>query len=270
MLARRVRASRASVQRVVAEEARDRVASSARRSRRVWSTRRSPYGTASACATISTTCASCRWRIRARRSSRVRSPPLSSWAPAAAALLDAYIVGFEIEGRFGRAMNPRHYQKGWHCTSTIGTLGAAAAASRLLGLDVEAARHAIDIAASDACGLKDNFGSMVKPLHAGACRPQRRPRRAAGARRPDRESERHSWIAGFPRRDGQRVRAARARPIPRRSRDALGDSRHRHHRQALSVVCRHASDTRYAARFEAARRVRCRRRPAPSRSASTP
>ena len=103
------------------------------------------------------------------------SAPLVACALAAAelvgaggaALLDAYIVGFEIEGRFGRAMNPRHYQKGWHCTSTIGTLGAAAAASRLLGLDVEAARHAIDIAASEACGLKDNFGSMVKPLHAG-------------------------------------------------------------------------------------------------------
>jgi len=82
-------------------------------------------------------------------------------------LLDAYIVGFEIEGRFGRAMNPRHYQKGWHCTSTIGTIGAAAAAARLFGLDTGAVGHAIDIAASEACGLKDNFGSMVKPLHAG-------------------------------------------------------------------------------------------------------
>jgi 2-methylcitrate dehydratase PrpD len=83
------------------------------------------------------------------------------------ALLDAYVVGFEIEGRFGRAMNPRHYQKGWHCTSTIGTIGAAAAAARLLGLDVTTLGHAIDIAASEASGLKDNFGSMVKPLHAG-------------------------------------------------------------------------------------------------------
>jgi len=83
------------------------------------------------------------------------------------ALLDAYIVGFEIEARFGRAMNPRHYQKGWHCTSTIGTIGAAAAASRLLGLDAAAVRHALGIAASEASGLKDNFGSMVKPLHAG-------------------------------------------------------------------------------------------------------
>ncbi len=83
------------------------------------------------------------------------------------AALDAYIVGFEIEARLGRTMNPRHYQRGWHCTSTLGTIGAAAAAARVLGLDVTAAGHALAIAASEASGLKENFGSMVKPLHAG-------------------------------------------------------------------------------------------------------
>ena len=84
-----------------------------------------------------------------------------------AALLDAYIVGFEIEGRLGRAMNPRHYQRGWHCTATLGTLGAAAAAARLFGLDLVQTMHALAIAASEASGLKENFGTMVKPLHAG-------------------------------------------------------------------------------------------------------
>ena len=83
------------------------------------------------------------------------------------AVLDAYIVGFEIEARLGRLMNPRHYQRGWHCTSTLGTLGAAAAASRLLALDAASAGHALAIAASEASGVKENFGSMVKPLHAG-------------------------------------------------------------------------------------------------------
>jgi len=103
------------------------------------------------------------------------SAPLVAAALAAAevanasgrALLDAYVVGFELEGRLGRAMNPRHYQRGWHCTSTLGTIGAAAAASRLLGLDASAAGHALAIAASEASGLKENFGTMVKPLHAG-------------------------------------------------------------------------------------------------------
>jgi 2-methylcitrate dehydratase PrpD len=64
-------------------------------------------------------------------------------------------------------MNPRHYQRGWHCTSTLGTIGCAAAVSRLFGLDAAAAGHALAIAASESSGLKENFGTMVKPLHAG-------------------------------------------------------------------------------------------------------
>lgn len=83
-------------------------------------------------------------------------------------LLDAYVIGFELECRLGTVMNPRHYhQRGWHCTSTIGTIGAAAAAARGLGLTPTETAHALGIAASSACGLKENLGSMVKPLHAG-------------------------------------------------------------------------------------------------------
>lgn len=83
-------------------------------------------------------------------------------------LLDAYLIGFEIECRFGGTMNPRHYHaRGWHATSSIGTIGAAAAASRVLGLSAPATVHALGIAASLACGLKENLGTMVKPLHAG-------------------------------------------------------------------------------------------------------
>ena len=83
-------------------------------------------------------------------------------------LLEGYVVGFELECRLGKAMNPRHYHdRGWHCTSTIGTVGAAAAAARVLGLTPAETAHALGIAASSACGLKENLGSMVKPLHAG-------------------------------------------------------------------------------------------------------
>jgi 2-methylcitrate dehydratase PrpD len=86
----------------------------------------------------------------------------------AGVLLDAYVVGFELECRLGTVMNPRHYHhRGWHCTSSIGTLGAAAAVARVLGLDAHATGHALGIAASSACGVKENLGSMVKPLHAG-------------------------------------------------------------------------------------------------------
>ncbi|HEX5474105.1 MAG TPA: MmgE/PrpD family protein [Vicinamibacterales bacterium] len=88
-------------------------------------------------------------------------------AASGRALLDAYVVGFEIEAVLGRAMHPSHYARGWHATSTLGTIGAAAAAARLLGLDRAGAACALAIAASSACGLKENFGTMVKPLHAG-------------------------------------------------------------------------------------------------------
>jgi 2-methylcitrate dehydratase PrpD len=85
-----------------------------------------------------------------------------------ATMIDAYVIGFEIECRLGAVMNPRHYhERGWHCTSSIGTLGAAAAAARVLGLDAYAVGNALGIAASAACGFKENMGSMVKPLHAG-------------------------------------------------------------------------------------------------------
>ena len=83
-------------------------------------------------------------------------------------LLEAYVAGFEVECRLGKVMNPRHYhERGWHCTSTIGSVGAAAAAARVFGLSAAQMSHAIGIAASSACGLKENLGTMVKPLHAG-------------------------------------------------------------------------------------------------------
>jgi 2-methylcitrate dehydratase PrpD len=83
------------------------------------------------------------------------------------ALLDAWVVGFEIEAVLGAAMNPRHYSRGWHCTSTLGTVGAAAAAARLLGLDRDATARCLAVAASEASGVKGNFGTDAKPLHAG-------------------------------------------------------------------------------------------------------
>src|SRR5437667_1102661 len=79
----------------------------------------------------------------------------------------AYIVGFEVGATLGAAFNPEHYTRGWHATSTIGTLGCAAAAARLLRLDVVQTKNALAIAASHASGLKENFGSMTKPYHAG-------------------------------------------------------------------------------------------------------
>jgi len=82
-------------------------------------------------------------------------------------LLVAYCAGVEVACRVADAINPRHYQAGFHSTGTIGTIGAAAAAGRLLGLDRDQLATAIGIAASMASGLRENFGTMTKPLHAG-------------------------------------------------------------------------------------------------------
>src|SRR2546428_651407 len=84
-----------------------------------------------------------------------------------AALLIAFVAGVEIEAKLGRALNPAHYEIGWHATATLGVFGAAAAAAKLLGLSAERTAHALAIAASMASGIKANFGTDCKPLHVG-------------------------------------------------------------------------------------------------------
>ena len=81
--------------------------------------------------------------------------------------LTAYVVGVEVQSRIGMAIGDEHYAKGWHTTSTVGVLGAAAAVGWLLGLDTAGLGAAMGIAASSSSGLKANFGTMTKPLHAG-------------------------------------------------------------------------------------------------------
>jgi 2-methylcitrate dehydratase PrpD len=83
------------------------------------------------------------------------------------ALIVAYLVGVEVEAKLGRAMNMEHYDRGWHTTQTLGTIGATAAAASLLRLDEAKICNALAIAASLAGGLRANFGTMTKSLHAG-------------------------------------------------------------------------------------------------------
>lgn len=84
-----------------------------------------------------------------------------------AQLLEAFAIGVEVAAKIGRFANPDLYVRGWHATCAIGALGAAAAGGRLLRLDGEQMSTAIGIAASMSSGLRRNFGSMVKPFHAG-------------------------------------------------------------------------------------------------------
>ncbi|VVN92486.1 MmgE/PrpD family protein [Pseudomonas fluorescens] len=84
-----------------------------------------------------------------------------------AQLLEAFIAGYEISCRVGQLVAPNHYSKGFHATATMGCFGAAAAASRLLGLDAETTERALGIASTRAAGLKAAFGSSCKALQVG-------------------------------------------------------------------------------------------------------
>jgi len=82
-------------------------------------------------------------------------------------VITAFVAGYETACRIGAAMQPGHYNLGFHATSTVGSFGAAAACARLLGLDVEMTAMALGIAGTQAAGLKSQFGTMCKPFHAG-------------------------------------------------------------------------------------------------------
>ncbi|MGH9107269.1 MAG: MmgE/PrpD family protein, partial [Acidimicrobiales bacterium] len=82
-------------------------------------------------------------------------------------LLLAYTIGVEVATKVAEAADPAHYQNGFHSTGTAGVFGAAAAAARLLALKPRETAVAFGIAASFAAGLRENFGTMTKPLHAG-------------------------------------------------------------------------------------------------------
>jgi 2-methylcitrate dehydratase PrpD len=79
----------------------------------------------------------------------------------------AFILGFEAESRVANAVYPAHYDAGWHITGTSGVFGAAAAIGRLIGLSVEEMIWAIGLAATQAAGLREMFGSMAKAFHPG-------------------------------------------------------------------------------------------------------
>jgi 2-methylcitrate dehydratase PrpD len=82
-------------------------------------------------------------------------------------VLTAYQVAVEVETKIAEAINPRHYDEGFHSTATIGAIGAAAGAAKLLKLDVEQTQRALGIGASQAAGLRESFGTMTKPFHPG-------------------------------------------------------------------------------------------------------
>jgi 2-methylcitrate dehydratase PrpD len=84
-----------------------------------------------------------------------------------AEFLHAFVLGVEVSCRIGNAVYPSHYDVGWHITGTTGVFGAAAAAGRLLQLDEQQMIWALGLAATQASGLREMFGTMCKPFHPG-------------------------------------------------------------------------------------------------------
>lgn len=90
-------------------------------------------------------------------------------------LCEAVAVGDEICIRLGMAGfdadlgNSVFFEHGLHATSICGTIGAAAAAAYLMGLEAAEAGHAIAIAASMGAGLLEanRTGGTVKQIHCG-------------------------------------------------------------------------------------------------------
>ena len=82
-------------------------------------------------------------------------------------VLAATVLGIEACCRVGLSVYPNHYDAGWHITGTCGVFGAAGAAGRLLGLDESQMTQALGIAGTQAAGVREVFGSMSKPFHAG-------------------------------------------------------------------------------------------------------
>ena len=104
--------------------------------------------------------------------------PLVSVLPASFALCElgrrsgkdfilAYHLGVEVETKIAEAISPRHYNDGFHTTGTCGSFGSASACARLRGLNAKQTAYALGVAAAEGGGLRDNFGSMTKPFHAG-------------------------------------------------------------------------------------------------------
>jgi 2-methylcitrate dehydratase PrpD len=82
-------------------------------------------------------------------------------------LLEAFIVGVEVEYAIAELCTDHIYFKGWWTSGVYGTFGAAAACAKVLGLDHSGIVNAISIAATLTSGMKAFFGTDAKPLGIG-------------------------------------------------------------------------------------------------------
>jgi 2-methylcitrate dehydratase PrpD len=112
--------------------------------------------------------------------SPLRGHPSIALLPALAALAEAndksgkqlaaaFVVGFEVICKLAKTVVNDHYAKGWHSTSSVGTIAATVACAHLLGLRRDQVCNALGIALSQTAGSRANFGTMAKSFQAGNC-----------------------------------------------------------------------------------------------------
>lgn len=82
-------------------------------------------------------------------------------------LIEAYLIGLQAQAFVGAVVGSSHYTAGWHGTSTVGCIGTAAGVAWLKGLDEQGIARSLSIAVSLAGGVKGQFGTPLKPFHAG-------------------------------------------------------------------------------------------------------
>ncbi|MGE3844190.1 MAG: MmgE/PrpD family protein [Vicinamibacterales bacterium] len=82
-------------------------------------------------------------------------------------LIAAFAVGTEVECRLADASFPRHYYEGFHSSGTFGHFASVVATAMLAGLRGDALARAIGLAAAQAAGLREHFGTMAKSFHVG-------------------------------------------------------------------------------------------------------
>lgn len=82
-------------------------------------------------------------------------------------IVGAFCAGMVAAHAVARRLGQEHYNKGWHGTGTVGAFAAAAAVGRLFRLSHEQMASAFALCASMSGGLRINFGTQAKPVHAG-------------------------------------------------------------------------------------------------------
>lgn len=82
-------------------------------------------------------------------------------------LIAAYIAGLKVQAFLAKRMGMGHAGRGWHVTTTIGAIAAAAASATLMRLDPARTATALSLATSLASGHRANFGTMAKSLQLG-------------------------------------------------------------------------------------------------------